>query len=322
VNRRSRRGSALRRSALVVCALCASAAVVGKAGETPVRAENPALSAEQMRAVGITVARPLAAHGAERVAALGVVLDTASLIADQGEWTAAMVTERVSAGELKRLQALHAAGVGGSDKSIDAARAEQIRAWALRETAAARFASAWGPLAKMRPARREELTQALRSGRSLLVRAEVPGRRSWGTLPVEALLDVDGLQVSGRVLGVQARTGDSQGGGLLIQVPQPPVGLGPGARMPVALVFAQNSGLWVPRDALVFDQSGAYVYRQEPHVVGDGKIRYMPVKVEPFMALGDGWLVKGLTDAEAIVMRGAGVLWSLQGMSSTPTDED
>jgi hypothetical protein len=32
--------------------------------------------------------------------------------------------------------------------------------------------------------------------------------------------------------------------------------------------------------------------------------------------------VKGLTNAEAIVMRGAGVLWSLQGMSSTPTDED
>ncbi len=283
---------------------------------------GPELTTEQLRAVGITVARPLAAHASERVAGVGLVLDGAALIADQGEWMASSATARAASAELTRLQALHATGAGASEKAIDAAQAEQVRASALSDTAAARFAASWRPLAALSHARRQELIHAVRSGRSLLVRAEIPGRRSWGVLPREAFLEVDGVQVSGRIVGILGQTGDSQGAGLLMEVPLPPLGLGPGARVPLVLVSEQRTGRWVPRDALVFDQSGTFVYRQMPQVAGIEKIRYLPLKVELLMAVGDGWLVRGLDGDEDIVMRGAGVLWSLQGMSGTVADED
>lgn len=302
--------------------LFATVAGSGYAANVPAPAAGPELTTEQLRAVGITVARPLAAHGSERVAGVGLVLDGAALIADQGEWMAASATAHAASTELKRLQSLHAAGAGASQKTIDAAQAEQIRASALSATAAARFAAAWGPLAALSHARRQELIHAVRSGRSVLVRAEIPGRRSWGVLPSGAFLEVDGVQVSGRVVGLLGQTGDSQGAGLLMEVPLPPLGLGPGARLPLVLVSEQRTGLWVPRDALVFDQSGVFVYRQIRRLVESEKIRYLALKVEPLMLVGDGWLVRGLDGGEDIVMHGAGVLWSLQGMSSTVADED
>ena len=39
-------------------------------------------------------------------------------------------------------------------------------------------------------------------------------------------------------------------------------------------------------------------------------------------AVGDSWLVSGLNASDAIVVQGAGVLWSLQGIGSFSAAEE
>ena len=50
----------------------------------------------------------------------------------------------------------------------------------------------------------------------------------------------------------------------------PPVS-GPGARIPVALLAAERHGLLLPRDALLYDENGAYVYKQLTQKIAGGK---------------------------------------------------
>ena len=92
-----------------------------------------------------------------------------------------------------------------------------------------------------------------------------------GVLPARAVVDVDGIQVPGRVLGLLRESSEQQGVGLLIEVPNAPAGLGPGARIPVALLTADRQGLLLPRDALLYDERGAYVYKQLTQEIGRGQ---------------------------------------------------
>jgi hypothetical protein len=283
---------------------------------------QPGLNSEQQRAVGIVVAHPVAAKAPERIAALGLVLDATALISDVGDAAAAAAAERSSSAELKRLHALHDGGAGASLKMLEAAQAEQAKAQAQSEIAAARFALHWGPLAAMPAGARERVIEASASGRSLLLRADLPGRHILGAAPAKAVLDVDGVQVPGRVLGALRQTTELQSIGLLIEVPNAPAGLGPGARMQVALMTAERSGLLLPRDAVLYDENGAYVYKQMAKNAGAETARYAPVKVNLLLPYGDGWLVDGVDDDDNIVVRGAGVLWSLQGVGAPQHDDD
>jgi hypothetical protein len=283
---------------------------------------QPSLNAEQQRAVGIVVAHPFAAKAPERIEALGLVLDTTTLISDMGDATAAAAVEHSASAELTRLRALHEGGAGASLKMLEAAQAEQAKASAQAQIAAARFALNWGPLAALPVGAREKVIEASTSGRSLLLRADLPGRHTVGTLPVKAVLDVDGVQVPGRVLGPLRQTTELQSVGLLLEVPNAPAGLGPGARIRVALLTATQSGLLLPRDALLYDENGAYVYKQLTKKTAGENARFAPVKVNLLLPLGDGWLVEGVDDDDDIVVRGAGVLWSLQGVGARQNDDD
>jgi hypothetical protein len=283
---------------------------------------QPSLNGEQQRAVGIAVAHPLAAKAPERIEALGLVLDATALISDMGETAAATVAEHSASAELARLHTLHEGGAGASLKMIEAAHAEQARAQAQAQSAAARFALHWGPLAALPMGVRQKLIEASTSGRSLLLRADLPGRHTLGTTLSKAVLDVDGIQVPGRVLGILRETTELQSVGLLIEVPNAPSGLGPGARVPVALLTDERKGLWLPRDALLYDENGAYVYKQLAKKTEAEKARYAPVNVRLLLPYGDGWLVDGVDDDDNIVVHGAGVLWSLQGVGARPVDDD
>ena len=77
----------------------------------------------------------------------------------------------------------------------------------------------------------------------------------------------------------------------------------------------------VPASALIYGQSGAYVYRR---IAGDkpDTFSYESVAVRPLSRVGDAWLVTGLARADQIVVQGAGVLWSLQGISSFSAAEE
>jgi hypothetical protein len=116
-------------------------------------------------------------------------------------------------------------------------------------------------------------------------------------------------------------TTELQSIGLLIEVPNAPAGLGPGARIPLALLTADRKGMLLPRDALLYDESGAYVYKRTSKPAA-GKTLYTPLKVKVLLPYGDGWLVEGIDDDDDIVVHGAGVLWSLQGVGAQPHDDD
>jgi hypothetical protein len=293
-----------------------------KAADSSRRSAQPSLNSEQQRAAGIAVAHPLAAQAPERIEALGLVLDATTLIADLGETTAAAAAEHSATAELARLHALHEGGAGASLKMLEAAQAEQAKARAQAEIAAARFALRWGPLAALPTDARQRLFEASTSGRSLLLRADLPGRHTLGALPNKAVLDVDGIQVPGRVLGILRETTELQSVGLLIEVSNAPGGLGPGARVPVALLTAERKGLLLPRDALLYDENGAYVYKQLASKTGAQQARYAPVKVRLLLPYGDGWLVEGVDDDDNIVVHGAGVLWSLQEVGAAQQHDD
>jgi hypothetical protein len=133
---------------------------------------------------------------------------------------------------------------------------------------------------------------------------------------------VDGIQVPGRVLGLLRETSELQSTALLIEVPSAPAGLGVGAHLRLALLTGDRKGLLLPREALLYDETGAYVYKQLAKKTATEKVRYAVVRVNLVLPFGDGWLVEGVDDDDNIVVRGAGVLWSLQGVGAQQHEDD
>jgi hypothetical protein len=290
-----------------------------KSGE---QSAAPSLSGEQQRAVGVQIAHLTAAKAPERTLALGLVLDATTLLSDEGEAAVADAQEHAASAEASRLLELYKAGAGASLKMLETAQADAAKAHVDAQLAAARFAQHWGPLATQAAGTRARLLNAVTAGRSVLVRAEVPGRHIVAALPTKAMLDVDGIEVPGRVLGTLRQFSELQSAGLLIEVEDAPAGLAAGARVPLALLSAGRNGMLVPPDALLYDEHGAYVYKQVSAKAPSEKTRYVPVKVTLLAPYGDGWLVQGVDDDDDIVVQGAGVLWSLQGVGAGAADED
>ncbi len=279
----------------------------------------PTLSVEQQRAAGVVVAHPSNTSAPQRDEAIGLVLDPLSLVTDAGEADASAAGLRAASAELERVRGLYGAGAGASLKALQTAQAEQARARAQADTASAKFAASWPPLVAMPAAERQKLIDRVAAGKTLLVRADLAGRHILARVPDKALLDVDGVNVEGYVLGAGAASReDVQGVAVLIEVRGAPPGFGAGARVPVALLGAPRTGVVVPRDAVLYDEGGALVYKQlakqAASTAAAAPARYAPVRVKLIQAQGDGWIVDGIDDGDDIVVHGAGVLWSLQGI--------
>jgi len=289
----------------------------------PAAAAALALSPAQQQAVGIQVAHPLKAAVPTEIAAVGTVLDPAELVADVGRLASSRAGARNALADARRVAGLYQNNANASLKAVQASEAAQVESEAQVQAAATSFALQWGPVAALSDTERTALIGSLSSGKSLLVRADVPGQHLLGTMPAKALLSVDGIAVAARVLGPLPRTApDLQSAGWLLAVEHAPAGLGPGARLPVRLEGAGVGGLLIPTGALLYADTGAYVYRQASAKTQDGKFQYAPVAVKLVAPEGDGWLVNGLADADDIVVHGAGVLWSLQGLGSFSAAEE
>ena len=282
----------------------------------------PSLSADQERAVGIVVAAAPAATPPQHIAAFGRVLDPSQLVADAGRLDSSRAAAYAAAAETARLKGLYRGGAGASLKALQAAEAAQTEAQVRVREAQIEFLLHWGPLAQLGDAQRASAIEQLAAGRQLLLRADLPGRHSLGTMPQQALVDVDGIKVPARVLGpLPQAAAHMQGVGLLLQMPHPPTGLGPSAQLPVVLEGTPHGGSVVPDGALLYGEQGAYVYRVLPDKTKDGDTQFAPVPVTLLQPFGDGWLVAGLHASDHIVVRGAGVLWSLQGLGNI-SEED
>ena len=284
--------------------------------------QTPSLNAEQQHAVNLQVAHPVAVKVPERTTALGVVLDATSLLSDVSERAVAEAQQQAVSAEASRLRSLYKAGAGTSLKMLETAQAEEAKARAEADLAAARFTQHWGPLAKEAPATRQQQLDAVTSGRSLLVRADLPGQHVVGALPARAVLDVDGIEVPGRVLGPLVQFSDSQSAGLLLQIDHPPLGLAAGARIPISLYGGTRAGMLLPRDAMLYDENGAYVYKQWPRKTAAEKTRYAAREGDAAHALWRRLAGQGVDDDDDIVVHGAGVLWSLQGVGARAADDE
>ena len=308
-------------------AVAATGAVLGDddaaaANPSMPRSTMPGLDRAQREAVGVEVRRPALVTIPARTPAMGLVLDPSRLVREFGDMNAAEAEEHAAAAERNRLHGLYGGGAGASLKMLQAARAAAAKADAAAQAARAQVALHWTPVLSLPDERRRELIDAAAGGHALLLRADVLGQHSMGLLPRAALVDVDGVRVTGRVLGVLRQIGESQSVGLLVEVDHSPAGLGAGARVPVELVMARRSGRLVPRAAVLYGEHGAYVYRQMPTSPGDKETRYEREKVALLRAYGDGWLVDGVHADDDVVVPGAAVLWSLQGLDNQPADDD
>jgi hypothetical protein len=282
-----------------------------------------ALSQAQQEAVGLTLAHPLNAVGPREIDAFGLVLDPVELVTDLGRLASTRSAARNAAADARRVEGLYHHDANASLKALQIAQAAEVESQAQAQAAAATFSLAWGPMAAWPDAKRAALVAEFAAGRALLVRADVPGQHVLGARPSQALLSVDGMAVAAAVLGPLPRTTpDLQSAGWLLQVDHAPAGLGPGARLRVTLSGAAVTGVLIPTAALLYGEEGPYIYRQANAKRKDGKMQYAPVAVKLLAPEGDGWLVSGLDKDDSIVVHGAGVLWSLQGLGSFSAAEE
>jgi hypothetical protein len=281
------------------------------------------LSAAQQQAVGIVVEQPLRLQSAPVIEAYGTVLDPVTLVSDAGHLESTRALASASTAEHERLARLYHDEAQASLKSLQAAQAQAVEADAQARAAELAFAQQWGPLAHASVSERGALLDALSTGRALLVRADVPAGSAGGALDREALVEVDGTSVSARVLGALPRVdAQAQTAGWLLELTRVPPGFGPGAHARVRLRAATAvAGLLVPAAALVYAAEGTYVYRQVSER-GEAALQYAAAPVHPLTRVGAGWLVEGLKPTDQVVVQGAGVLWSLQGISSFSAAEE
>jgi len=281
-----------------------------------------ALTDAQQRAAGVRVDHPVAMANVPQVEAYGVVLDPAALITDTGRMESTQAAWHAAQADVERLAGLYRDNLNASLKSLQLAQAQESETGAQARAAAATFALQWGPVAALGAQKRHALILALGANRQLLVRAGLPGQLLADPVGPRALLDIDGVNVAARVLGSLPRTDPQlQGAAWLLAIERAPAGLGPGAHVRVLLERAPVKGLLVPAVALLYGENGAYVYRDARRSPG-GKHQYEAAAVQLLAAVGDGWLVSGLEASDAIVVQGAGVLWSLQGIGSFSAAEE
>lgn len=280
------------------------------------------LTSQQRHAFGIVAGHAPAARIPDRIDSFGLVLDTTTLVADMGEVSAVNAAERSTRAEVARLQGLYGDGAGASLKMLEAARADEARAAAQTRFTLARFNQHWGPLERMTPRQRQKLLTAVAHGRTLLLRADLPGRHSLESMPTTARVDVDGIQVPGTILGLMQQTDESQSVGLLVKVGNAPAGLSPGARVPIALMLEKHSGVLLPREAVLYDEHGAYVFEQQADESEPGTAHYARHNVRLLQRQGEGWLVSGVDHDDDIVFQGAAILWSMQGPGASAADDN
>lgn len=276
------------------------------------------LTAAQVEAIGLRVAAPVAAAPSRRIAAYGRVLDSAQPIAAFAAADGQRAAERAARLERDRLRGLYADGAAAALRRVEAADAELAAAQAALAAGQAALTAQWTPLARFDEAARQALLARLRDGRSVLIRADLPGRQRLAVVPERAQVRVDGVEHAAQVLGT-LRGGEAALPALLLELALD--GLGTGVALAVTLDGEPLAGFLLPQAALLYDERGAHVYCEDAAAADATERRYRRRAVEALMPAGDAYLVRGVDADDRVVVHGLGLLWSMQGGPLTDDDD-
>lgn len=266
------------------------------------------ISSAQQQTLGIRTERPLAGQHRAQVDAFAKVLDPGPLAQLNSDLLTAIATAEASRAEAARARTLSATGGALAKKDAEAAEA-QARSDALKvDLLRQRLGLEWGPgVARLTPARRQALVNALSSGASALVHVDTPsnvGQAGARTVKI----DVGSNSVTGVVLGpARAAEPRLQSSGLIVQVTGRSaillsVGLTQSAHIDTA---DAQSGVVIKRESLVRYEGALWAYvRLAPD-------RFERRLLEDGVAEEGGYFVaKGFTPHDEVAVSGVAGLFA------------
>lgn len=246
-------------------------------------------------------------------------LDVGALAAIDAEAKAADATATASRAEASRLATLYAQDQSASRRSVEAAQAQAQGDIARAQLAARRVGLEFGPgLLRLGRGGISALVSDVAAGRAALVRIDIAGM----TLLPGAIVRVgDGETAIGvRVLGAAASVDAKlQSAGVLAIVRGSGAqGLLAGRVLPASADSgAGQSGVIVPRDAILRNQGGLWIYVQRPDK-SFGRVELVGAR-----PVADGWFVSsGLSPGTPVAVSGAGSLMALERSGESAGDEE
>lgn len=270
------------------------------------------LSDEAVRQAGIEVSSVASIPVPPRIAAFATVLDPAPLVQLAADIEVLAATAAASQAEAVRSERLLAEDASVSRRSSEAATAAAHIDAARLSAARRRIALEWGSgLAALPGGERDRLLRAVIAGKAALLRLSFAGSPPDR---ISASLDAGGADAALRLLGPMAsRDPGIAGSSLLAIVTQPGLQMDfqPGQLLAATVSGAARPGQWLPRDALLIDAQGRYVY------VETGRDRYRRQAVQVLEERHDGVLVTGpAADARIVVRQAIRLRWAIRASSA------
>ena len=267
------------------------------------------LDAATQKTMGLETAVLSSAQLGPEVKAYGRVLEDGSLAAQMAELSAAQATRQASQSELQRVRTL-AGQNNASQRALQAAEAAAARDEAQVESARLRLVGSWGS-ALAGHAELPALVQSLVSLSNALVQLNIAAGETLPALPNGAqilALAANTPPIGAQFLGPAPQIDPQmQGPGYLFLVSPNSSRLTPGAAVAgyILLPGAAQSGVALPREAVVRYNGTAWVYRQSSDKT------FVRTEVTLEQPLPDGWFVRnGLKVQDKVATTGAQLLLS------------
>ena len=290
-----------------------AAAVVATGGD------SLKLDARDLARTGVRVAELSASQASAQRTGFARALDVGALAGIDAEVKAADAAAAASRAEAGRLATLASQDQSASQRSVEAARAQAQSDNARAQLAARRVGLEFGPgLGRLGRGGVSALVGDVAAGRAALVRIDIAGMTLQPGNIVRIGEGDNALSV--RILGPAASTDMKlQSAGVLAVVRGIAAhGLLAGRILPASADSgALQTGVLVPRDAIVRYQGALWIYVQKPDQAFDR------VELINAIAIADGWFVSsGLAPGTRVAIAGAGSLMAIERGGETSDEEE
>ncbi len=245
-------------------------------------------------------------------------LDVGALAAIDADSKAAEATARASGAEAARLATLAAQDQSASRRAVEAAQAQAQADSAHAQLAARRVGLEFGPgLARLGRGGTSALVSAIASGKAALVRIDIPNvmLRPGATVRLGEPPNATSVRVLGATASADAKL--QSAGVLAIVRGGAAQGLLAGRIIPAAAeTGARQTGVTVPRDAIVRYQGALWVFVEKPDK------SFERVRLSEARPVDDGWFVsRGLAPGTRVAVSGAGSLLAIETGGASAEDD-